>query len=55
MFRRAPLARAVQIRGPMSPFGSSPRAHRLGILFLFLTLALLALEVWGIRSSLDLF
>ena len=37
----------------MNPFGSSPRAQRVGLLFLFLTLAVLALEVWGIRSSLD--
>jgi len=55
MLRSPRVARAVQIRGPMSPFGSSPRAHRLGILFLFLTLALLALEAWGIRTSLNLF
>ncbi|HYK42769.1 MAG TPA: hypothetical protein VE007_10305 [Thermoanaerobaculia bacterium] len=37
----------------MSPFGGGPRAHRLGILFLFLMLGVLALEAWGILASLD--
>lgn len=33
----------------------SPRPHRLGILFLILTLTVLALEVWAIGSSLTSF
>ncbi len=36
----------------MSPIGSSPRSQRLAILFLLLTVAVLALELWGIRISL---
>jgi hypothetical protein len=37
----------------MSPFGAGLRSHRMGILFLVLMLAALALEAWGIRTSLD--
>ena len=37
----------------MSSLFTGPRVHRLGILFLILMLALLALEAWGIHSSLD--
>jgi hypothetical protein len=37
----------------MSPFGAGLRSHRMGILFLVLMLAALALEAWGIHASLD--
>jgi hypothetical protein len=37
----------------VSFFRSSARVHPVALLFLFLTLALLALEAWGIRSSLQ--
>jgi hypothetical protein len=47
------MARGVLEHSPMSPFSAGPRIHRLGILFLLLMLAVLALEAWGIRSSLD--
>jgi len=47
------MARGVLGCFAMSPFLAGPRIHRLGILFLFLMLAVLALEAWGIRSSLD--
>jgi hypothetical protein len=35
----------------MSPFGSSGRASRIGILVLIVVMTLIALEVWGIRAS----
>jgi hypothetical protein len=35
----------------VNPVGSSSRWNRVGLAILLLTLALLALEVWGIRSS----
>ncbi|HTD53409.1 MAG TPA: hypothetical protein VK780_10320 [Thermoanaerobaculia bacterium] len=35
----------------MNPIGSSSRWNRFAMAFLLLTLAVLALEVWGIRSS----
>jgi hypothetical protein len=37
----------------MSALAPSPRATRLGIVVLIITLAILALEMWGIRSSLS--
>jgi hypothetical protein len=37
----------------MSALAPSPRATRLGILVLVITLAILALEMWGIRTSLN--
>jgi hypothetical protein len=40
---------------PMSASVPSPRATRLGILMLIITLAILALEMWGIRASLNSF
>ena len=36
----------------MSSIGTTPRSQRLAILFLLLTVAVLALELWGIRRSL---
>jgi hypothetical protein len=36
----------------MSAIAPSPRATRLGVLVLVITLAILALEMWGIRASL---
>ena len=47
------MACGVLGRLTMSPFLAGPRIHRLGILFLFLMLAVLALEAWGIRSGLE--
>lgn len=40
---------------PMSAIAPSPRATRLGILVLVVTLAIIALEMWGIRASLRSF
>jgi hypothetical protein len=37
----------------MSALAPSPRATKLGILVLVITLAILALEMWGIRTSLN--
>ncbi len=36
----------------MSSLGTSPRSQKLAILFLLLTVAVFALELWGIRISL---
>jgi len=35
----------------VNPVGTSSRWNRMALAFLLLTLAVLALEVWGIRSS----
>jgi hypothetical protein len=40
------------MRFPVSSI-STPRPHRIGILFLVLTLAVLALEAWGIGVGLS--
>jgi hypothetical protein len=37
----------------MSSFLPNARSNRIGILFLVVAVALLLLEVWGIRASLD--
>ena len=39
--------------GAVSAIAPSPRATRLGVLVLVVTLAILALEMWGIRASLN--
>jgi hypothetical protein len=36
----------------LSAIAPSPRAARLGVVVLVVTLAILALEMWGIRASL---
>ena len=36
----------------MSPFGTSSRTSRIGIVVLIAVVTLLALEAWGIRASL---
>ena len=45
------MAWRMLFESPMSSIGTDPRAVRAGLLLLVMTLALLALELCGIRHS----